>query len=319
MAITQADSDERVVGRVLAGHRQDFGELVGRYLPVVHAFAYAHVGNHADAEDASQEAFLRAFQSLDTLRDRAKFGPWVVGIARHTCSGVRNSRRRQARLAEEIRHAPASVAPDVVGRDLRELVRRKVAELDEPSREVLLLYYFSGKKIHEVADLLEISPDAAAKRIQRAREELGDKLLSEMRPAFEPERPEQERKAGIMGLVMGMPAAWTPAAAPGSVSASPRTVSAPPGSAAAVGSWFAKNWPTVFLVLAAVLLGVVIAGVWLAIEAKPAPTPLETPGKPMYTAPAGPKGDYSEPPQGGKGAAPIPSKAPAKEVSKGKG
>jgi RNA polymerase sigma factor (sigma-70 family) len=303
---------------------------VGRYLPVVHAFAYAHVGNHADAEDAAQEAFLRAFQSLDTLRDRAKFGPWVVGIARHTCSGVRNSRRRQARLAEEVRRAPTSISPDVVGRDLRELVRRKVAELDEPSREVLLLYYFSGKKIHEVADLLGITPDAAAKRIQRAREELGDRLLSEMRPAFEPERSEQERKAGVMGLVMGMPAAWAPATTPGSVSAPRPAVSTlPTGSAGVAGSWVAKNWPTVFLVLAAVLLGVVVAGVWIAFERGTSPRPAGTVqptytpgagGKIPYSPPASPgKGDHSKPAEGGKGAAPVPSKAPAKEVSKGKG
>ncbi len=202
--------DEQIVGQVLAGRREDFGVLVGRYLPVVHGVAFAQLRDRADAEDVSQETFLNAFKSLPQLRDRKKFGAWLLGIARHRCSRVRDDRRRRARLAEEADAFPATAQPDMADRDLRRIVREKVSELDEVSREALMLYYFSGKKIHEVAGLLEISPDAAAKRIQRAREALGEKLLDEIGPVARSKKSDEERQSRIMALILAMPVAWDP-------------------------------------------------------------------------------------------------------------
>ncbi|MCP4644134.1 MAG: RNA polymerase sigma factor [bacterium] len=208
MAIESCETDEGIVARVLSGNRQEFGVLVERYLGVVHAFAYARIGNHADAEDVAQETFLKAFRSLDTLRDRSRVGSWLMGVARHACGDFGRQRQRWARATSEAAHMPSSVAPDMAQRDMRDMVRRKLAELDESAREVLLLYYFSGKKIHEVADLLEIGDEAAAKRIQRAREALGDKLLDELGFVAEPERPKDERKRRAMAAILAVPASW---------------------------------------------------------------------------------------------------------------
>ena len=89
-------SDARSVEQVLAGHTHAFESLVRRHLAAVSGLAYAQIGNRADAEDATQEAFLRAFRSLDTLRDGGKFLPWLAGITRNVCSGFKRSALRHA-------------------------------------------------------------------------------------------------------------------------------------------------------------------------------------------------------------------------------
>ena len=58
-------SDALVVQEVLSGERDAFSVLVRRYMPAVHALAFAHTGNHADADDVVQETFLKAYTSLD--------------------------------------------------------------------------------------------------------------------------------------------------------------------------------------------------------------------------------------------------------------
>ena len=75
-------SEISIIQAVLAGDTTIFGKLVSRYLRSVYAVAYAQCNNHADAEDISQEAFLAAYESLDTLREPGRFEGWVKTIAR---------------------------------------------------------------------------------------------------------------------------------------------------------------------------------------------------------------------------------------------
>ncbi|MBI4560257.1 MAG: hypothetical protein HY706_21930 [Candidatus Hydrogenedentes bacterium] len=62
-------TDDQLVRQVLTGHGDQYRVLVERYLSLAHALAYAHTGNHADAEDIAQEAFMKAFLSLNSLRE----------------------------------------------------------------------------------------------------------------------------------------------------------------------------------------------------------------------------------------------------------
>ena len=90
----RSKSDDKLVRRILSGERDDFGELVRRYLGPAHAVAYAQLGNAAEAEDVVQEAFLRAFERLDSLREPEKFGAWLLTIARSFAYKALNKRQR---------------------------------------------------------------------------------------------------------------------------------------------------------------------------------------------------------------------------------
>ena len=167
-------SDARLVESVRSGKREDFAVLVDRYYGAVQAYARSRAHDDATAQDAAQEAFLAALQRLPQLRNPEKFGPWLFSIVRNQCNAAARQRKRETTL-EESREQAAE--PDVESREVRAIVRREIEKLPDPARDVLTLHYLGGLDLPDAARLLGISHAAARKRLQRARESLGEKLL----------------------------------------------------------------------------------------------------------------------------------------------
>lgn len=204
-------SDARQVRKVLAGHREAFGPLVERYLPAVYAIAYAQTGNHADAEDASQDAFLSAFQSLHTLREPGKFEGWVVAIARRAAAKLRERKSPIETMGAGI--MDETTYPDPARQELRRLLREAIDGLDDEPREVLLLHYFAGLSAAEIAGVLDITREAAKKRLQRARQTLSENLLAVVGEEAPPDTAYQKQRTAIMGLLGATAVAWGSCAA----------------------------------------------------------------------------------------------------------
>lgn len=192
--------DARAVREVQRGNAEAFGRLVRRYLGPAHAVAYAIAGNREDAEDIAQEAFLKAFRSLQSLREPAKFGPWLVRIVRNTALSMVSARRRETTVPLDENFAAETPEP---GREeVRGLLRRRIMELEPEAREILLLHYYGGRNTSEIAVLLGITRHAAKKRLQRARQTLGRALLAELQPAVAPETPESKRASAILAACL---------------------------------------------------------------------------------------------------------------------
>src|SRR5690242_3487523 len=103
MSILNTDtiaSDSAFVNAVLAGDREQFAALVRRYIGSVHGLCYAATGSHADADDLSQDIFLKAYLSLDQLREPEKFPQWLMAIARNRLRGHFRSKQMLARSVE---------------------------------------------------------------------------------------------------------------------------------------------------------------------------------------------------------------------------
>jgi RNA polymerase sigma factor (sigma-70 family) len=150
---------------------ETFAEAVVAARPRVLAVIERLVG--ADAEDVAQEAVLRAFLSLSTLRDPERFDAWLVGIALN----VAKTRLRRART--ESRVLAATVPSGASGddeRDLLDAVRDAVALLPPRQREAVLLHYVDGLTCEEVAELLDSTPGAVRVRLHRARAALRREL-----------------------------------------------------------------------------------------------------------------------------------------------
>jgi RNA polymerase sigma factor (sigma-70 family) len=202
-------SDADIVRRVLAGKRDDFSVLVERYLSVVQAVAYARTGNRSDAQDVAQDAFLTAFEKLDTVRDVSSIGAWLTTIARHWALRLVQQRQHRAELQERnLPQEPEAHMPSPEKTEMRELLRQEVLRLDEDFREVLMLHYFAGKKIREVAALLDITVDAAKKRLQRAREALSASLTTQLPELLEADEPREKQVSRIMGVVAMATPSW---------------------------------------------------------------------------------------------------------------
>ncbi|HPO12321.1 MAG TPA: sigma-70 family RNA polymerase sigma factor [Candidatus Hydrogenedentes bacterium] len=205
---TYMPPDEWVVRQVLSGQRNRFQILVNRHLPTVYAVAYAQTHNHADAEDIAQEAFLKAFTSLDALREPRRFGRWIVTIARNTAWALGNKRKRESEVVELLRNVPDPMPADVAEKELQSLLRQRIERLEPDHREVLILHYFAGKSTGEIADLLGISRSAAKKRLERARVSLSRDVLSAMQETIRPARPLKEQSKKILALILSASVAW---------------------------------------------------------------------------------------------------------------
>lgn len=195
------ERDSRVIERILRGARDDFEILVKRYRNAVYAIAYSRLGNASDAEDATQESFIKAFRNLGSIRDTRKFGAWIMTVTRNECTRI----GRQAKMPRPPVDTHATESPDMASREFHEILRQQIHALEEPYRDVLLLHYFSGLKVREIAVLLEISKAAAGKRLERARAALGQRIMAELGAGLDKEGPSPKGEKRIMAAIVALP------------------------------------------------------------------------------------------------------------------
>ncbi len=203
-------SDQELVARILSGRPDQFGSLVERHIRAAHAVAYARLGNAADAEDAVQEAFVRAYERLGSLRDPSRFGAWLLTIARHEAARVAAKRNRTvvSLSGDSSDLSEPAIDPNPGQHELNALLREHVMRLPESSREVLLLHYFAGHSARDIAELLDLRRAAVLKRLQRAREALAETMLRDLevgRPSSEDFSKQAVRITALVGA-LGLPA-----------------------------------------------------------------------------------------------------------------
>jgi len=168
-------TDQDLIGACRAGDREAYAGLVRRYSRRVFAICYAAVGNSDDAEDLTQETFLRGFTQLHCLRKAGQFMPWLRMIARNLCLDFFRRRERGEVLVADPPERPdprPSVSPEHL--DLQEAIAR----LPEDLRLPLVFYYFDGRSTRNIAAALEMAEASVHTRLSRARKELR-RLLSE--------------------------------------------------------------------------------------------------------------------------------------------
>lgn len=166
-------SDADLVSRVLAGETDAFGGLVARYRPRLARYAMRMLGDREDAEDALQDAFVRAYRSLRRC-DPPRFGPWVFAILVNRCRtlGAQRARRQRVVVADPDGRAGATAADPAERAAWGDAVRWAVARLGEQQREAFLLKHVEELSYEEMAGLTGASVSALKMRVKRACEEL---------------------------------------------------------------------------------------------------------------------------------------------------
>jgi RNA polymerase sigma factor (sigma-70 family) len=210
--LTLFQTDRSIIGNVLRGRIDRFGVLVDRYGRLVYAIAYAYLRNPHDAEEVVQESYTRLYERLDTLSWKQNIGPWLAQVARSVAIDRLRKRQHEVLVADP---PPASIThlPNPARDEMRQLVAEQLGHLDTADREVLLLHYFLGKKAREIAALLDIQPDAAKKRLQRARDELGRRLVDVLKEDLVEDRAEPARRRRVMAAITTAAIPWKPSAA----------------------------------------------------------------------------------------------------------
>ena len=170
------EPDRFHIERCLDGHREDFRYLVLRYQRPLLAGIRFRERRLDVAEEAAQEAFVRAFGNLDRLRKPESFFAWLLGIAYHVLQEFdARERRDRAGLAEMAGETYGTQAMTEPRSDDPGL-EAALAELPEPYREVVLLRFYGDYSCNEVAERLGIPLGTVTKRLSRAYQELRTSL-----------------------------------------------------------------------------------------------------------------------------------------------
>ncbi|MEZ4358758.1 MAG: sigma-70 family RNA polymerase sigma factor [Kofleriaceae bacterium] len=193
-----------------SGDREAFGRLVKQYQRRVYAAALHLLGSHADADDAAQETFVRAYRGLATFDGRADFFTWLYRIAVNTSLNFMRSGRRTGALSSRGGAEAAHLGgrPEALGRAprgpeeqhaLSAETRRTleaVAALSPPLRVTLVLSAVEGLPHHQVAEILDVPEGTVGWRISEARRLLRLRLRDADEPEEARARPRSRRSAG---------------------------------------------------------------------------------------------------------------------------
>ncbi|HLG78644.1 MAG TPA: sigma-70 family RNA polymerase sigma factor [Ktedonobacteraceae bacterium] len=175
-AIVEAMSDAALVELVLNGDQDLFAVLVERYKDAVQNLAYRMLGNATEAEDVTQEAFVRAYTQLATYKPVHKFSTWLLSIASHLAIDQLRRRRFLALPLEDVPFlewiVDGGVSPEqsALQGEQQDEIQRYLQRLPSKYRAVIVLRYWYDFSYEEIAGMLNLTSTLVKARLHRARE-----------------------------------------------------------------------------------------------------------------------------------------------------
>jgi len=185
--------DQLILERARIGEESAFAQLVEMYKEKIYYLALDLTGNQADAEDCSQEVFIKAFRSLGSFRGESKLSSWLYRITYNTC--MDNRRNTQFKMNEksvviedqfDLPDPAVSPEESVRSQSEQKIIQTALEKLSDRERAVFVMRHYQECKLGEIADALEISEGTVKSLLFRAVRKL-QKFLA-------PEYPELARR-----------------------------------------------------------------------------------------------------------------------------
>lgn len=181
-------TDRKLVLRMLKGEKSVFGILVERYEKIIYAVAYSYLHNVEDARDLAQDVFVKAYDSLRTLKDPGKLGAWLNKITSRLAIDRLRTRKKRISLPE-FGLLEDSLASGPSGRRMTPqetetlrhrlmLINRLVKQLPDYYRVAFILKYMEGLSNREIANFLDVPMTTVEGRLHKAREFLREHMDS---------------------------------------------------------------------------------------------------------------------------------------------
>ncbi len=188
--------DGHIVRECLDGDSASFGLLVDKYKASIYALAYSRLHNFHDAEDVTQDVFLKAYRNLRSLRRWDSFLVWLRSITINLCKDrIRTQSRRPDRefiedqrpeALKEISLDPRSDEDALTAREeMLDSLDKALDSLPEIYQQVLMLHYLGGMSGEQISQFLGISHATVRQRLSRARKQLREEVLATMNATFE--------------------------------------------------------------------------------------------------------------------------------------
>jgi RNA polymerase sigma factor (sigma-70 family) len=166
--------DQTLVEQVCNGDPRAFRDLVDRHQRYAYQIAYRILRNHLDAEDVSQEAFVRVYQSLKNFRREAKFSTYLYRTVVNLSLNVLRRKDRESAGdalrgdANRQRTAEPAENPGIEVFDIRDHLHRAIQKLSKRQQAVLVLRHYEGMSTREVSEILQCSEGTVKQQLHRA-------------------------------------------------------------------------------------------------------------------------------------------------------
>jgi len=180
--------EARLARRALKGDQQAFAEIVALYQDKLYHMAFRMLGSRQEAEDVTQEAFLRVYRNLDRYDESLKFSTWIYRIATNLCIDRLRKRRMSYSLdAESNEHdgldGYALIPSDdrtpeseMLLSETQRIVREAIETLPAKYKSVMVLRYLHDLSLQEIGEILDMPVTTVKTRVHRGREFLRKKL-----------------------------------------------------------------------------------------------------------------------------------------------
>jgi len=176
-------SDSEIISLVLKGDHNAYALLVERYKSYVFTLTLRFTKNREDAEEVSQDIFVKAYRSLADFKGTAKFSTWLYTIVNTTCITFLRKKRLDIRSLDDERTFEVADSQDsgfranqVEQKSRQNMVNQAIAMLNPDDAEIITLFYKSEQSLEEISQILGVEVNTDKVRLHRARTRLKDKM-----------------------------------------------------------------------------------------------------------------------------------------------
>jgi RNA polymerase sigma factor (sigma-70 family) len=176
-------SDSEIISLVLKGDHNAYALLVERYKSYVFTLTFRFIKNREDAEEVSQDIFVKAYRSLADFRGTAKFSTWLYTIVNTTCITFLRKKRLDVKSLDDERTFEVADSQDsgfranqVEQKSRLNMVNRAIAMLSPDDAEIITLFYKNEQSLEEIGQILGVQVNTAKVRLHRARTRLKEKM-----------------------------------------------------------------------------------------------------------------------------------------------
>ncbi|HAC26025.1 MAG TPA: RNA polymerase subunit sigma [Cytophagales bacterium] len=177
-AVTNVIDENVLIDRILNGERQLYAQLVDRYKSYAFAIARKIVETKPEAEEAAQDAFIKAFQHLRSFQQQSRFSTWLYRIVFNTAISYQRKRKTVYHdIEKQILLHPHETGYELEREDKQRFVNQAIHQLNDAARMDVQLYYLQELSLEEVAGMMQQPLNTIKVRIHRARQRLAQELM----------------------------------------------------------------------------------------------------------------------------------------------
>ena len=181
-------TDQDIIQAVLNGETQQFSQLVNRYKDMIYTLSMRMLQNREEAEEAAQDAFIKAYGNLNKFKGQSKFSTWIYRVAYNCCLDriKKNKRQRSTVSIDEFSHSNIKSLDNIlekIGTSERNIaIKECLNQLDHDDAYLLTMYYYEELSLKEIGKTMGLTTNNVKVKLFRSRKRLASLLTEQIEP-----------------------------------------------------------------------------------------------------------------------------------------